>query len=248
MWRLSMLFSCLLTAIPLSSSAHCNYRIGYDAAPVPPFIYAPGDADHHSAGLAIDLVSQAAAELGCTINWQPLPNMRVFHLLSNNQIDGALFYSWNPERDKLYVYPKREGKVDNTRRITTLNYVLYRKKGSTLQWDGHTYTQLSCPIGFNEGWSIGADLALHGILVESARDAEQNLKKLEKGRICGYATLEEAGDSAIALYPDAVFEKLPTPLSRKEYYLLFNQPAYQSHKAQIETLWDHIGELRRANE
>lgn len=248
MWRLSMLFSCLLTVIPIYGHAHCNYRIGYDVAPIPPFIYAPGDNSHHSAGLAIDLVTQAAAKQGCDISWLPLPTMRVFHLLANGQLDGALFYSWNPERDKLYIYPKQDGKVDSERRIVTLNYVLYKKKGSPLQWDGHSYAQLSCPIGFNDGWSIGADLAAHGITIESAKDAEQNLKKLEKGRICGYATLQEAGDSAIARYPDAIFERVPAPLSRKEYYLLFNQHFYHQHQRQIETLWKQIGELRRDSE
>ena len=244
MWRLKMFVGCLLAGVPMMSCGACHYTIGYDFAPIPPFINPPDSEGHRSAGSAIDLVSQAASVLGCSIHWQPLPNMRVFHLLSNNQIDGAILYSWNPERDQLYIYPKRDGKVDSERRIATLNYVLYRKKGSTLQWDGLTYTQLSCPIGFNEGWSIGADLDHHGVMVESAKDAEQNLKKLEKGRICGYATLEEAGDSAIAHYPGALFEKLSVPFSRKEYYLLFNQTFYRNHSQQIETLWSQIGKLR----
>ncbi|MBP8173884.1 MAG: hypothetical protein KAY06_07785, partial [Aeromonadaceae bacterium] len=57
-------------------------------------------------------------------------------------------------------------------------------------------------------------------------------------------TLEEAGDSAIAHYPGVLFEKLPVPLSRKEYYLLFNQTYYRNHSQQIETLWSQIGKLR----
>ena len=244
MWRLKLFVGCLLAGVPMMSSSACHYTIGYDFAPIPPFINPPDNEGHASADIAIDLVSQAASELGCSIHWQPLPNLRVFHLLANGQIDGALFYSWNPERDQLYAYPKQGNKVDSERRIATLNYVLYKKKGSPLQWDGHTYTQLSCPIGFNEGWSIGADLAQHGVLVENAKDAEQNLKKLEKGRICGYATLEEAGDSAIARYPEALFEKLPLPLSRKKYYLLFNHTLYLKQRQSIEALWSQIGRLR----
>ena len=133
--------------------------------------------------------------------------------------------------------------VDKQRRVATLNYVLYSKKGSELNWDGTKLLPHNCHIGFNEGWSIGLDLKARGLNSESDKNAEQNLKKLDKGRICAYATLEEAGDAAVARYQGARFEKLPTPLSRKEYYLLFNQEAYRQRSQVIEQLWDEIGRL-----
>ena len=83
-------------------------------------------------------------------------------------------------------------------------------------------------------------------LILGKKDADSRaltLKLLAKGRLCAYATLEEAGDAAIAAQPGR-FEKLSPPLARKDYYLLFNPAYYQAHQSQVEALWRRIGELR----
>ena len=243
MWRPNRVLFGLLALLPLQSLAHCRLTIGYGADPIPPFINKPDSTHLHSPGESISLVTRAASNIGCQIHWLALPNMRVLHATQNGQLDGALFYSWTAERDKRFIYPKQQGVVDTRRSLATLDYMLYKRTDSQLAWDGHTYQQLTCLIGYNEGWSIGADLASHDIAVESAKSAEQNLKKLAKGRICGYATLEQAGDDAIAHYPGNLFAKLPIPLTSKEFYLLVNPESYQRQTAHIEALWDEIGRL-----
>ena len=70
-----------------------------------------------------------------------------------------------------------------------------------------------------------------------------SLKRLEKDRICAYATLEESGDAAIAHFPGR-FEKLPISLLRKDYFLVFNPFYYRQHSQQVEQLWNKIGQLR----
>ena len=243
MWRPNRVLFGLLALLPLQSLAHCSLTIGCGADPIPPFINKPDSAHLQVPGESILLVNQAAKNIGCQIHWLALPNMRVLHATQNGQLDGALFYSWNAERDKHFIYPKQQGVVDTRRRLAILDYMLYQRAGTALTWDGHTYQQLTCLIGYNEGWSIGADLTRHGVAVESAKNAEQNLKKLEKGRICGYATLEQAGDDAIAHYPGHPFAKLPIPLTRKEFYLIVNPGSYQRQTPRIEALWDEIGRL-----
>lgn len=243
MWRSSMLALWLLALIPLSSWASCRFIIGYNDEPIPPYILR-NQASAAPQGSIFTWVDVAAKKLDRQIIWHSLPNLRVLHATEFGQLDGALFYSWSPQRDKIFAYPKHQGMVDTKRRVATLNYVLYRKAGSSFRWDGHPLQQLSCLIGFNEGWSIGNDLKALGIPSESGKNAEQNLKKLDRGRICAYTTLEAAGDAAIARYQGAQFEKLPTPLSRKEYYLLFNQEAYRQQSPVIEQLWDEIGRQR----
>lgn len=245
MWCSHQRRLCLLTLLalpPLTGQAQCSLTIGYGEEAIPPYINPPGQT--HSPGESIELVTRAAKAIDCQIHWLVLPNMRVLHNTLNGQLDGALLYSWSPERDKHFIYPKRQGVVDTRRRLATLHYMLYQRAGASLRWDGHSYRQLSCPIGYNQGWSIGADLAAHGVPVEAARNTGQNLKKLERGRICGYATLEQVGDAVIAHYSGQLFEKLPVPLSRKSYYLIINPASYQRQQPLIEALWDEIGHLR----
>ena len=247
MWPRNLLLFFLLALLPLRSLAHCSLTLGYGAEPIPPFINKPDSAHRNAPGESILLVTQAANNIGCQIHWLALPNMRVLHATQNGQLDGALFYSWTAERDKLFIYPKQQGVVDTRRSLAALDYMLYRRADTPLTWDGHDYRQLTCLIGYNEGWSIGADLVKHGVQVESAKSAEQNLKKLEKGRICGYATVEQAGDDAIAHYSGHPFAKLPIPLTRKAFYLILNPKSYQRQTPGIEALWDEIGRLSAKN-
>lgn len=243
MWRTSTLALCLLSLMPQTCLSNCRYTIGYNDEPIPPYIER-NQPSSGPLGSAFTLVNNAAKRLGCQIRWQYLPNLRVLHDASLGSIDGAIFYAWTPEREQALVYPKRQGTVDKERRVATLNYVLYHKKGSEVYWNGSRLQPHSCHIGFNEGWSIGVDLKERGMHGESGKNTEQNLKKLDKGRICAYATLEEAGDAAIANFPGRPFEKLLTPLSRKEYYLIFNPEVYRQQSQVIEQLWDEIGRER----
>lgn len=226
------------------TQAECLITLGYNDDPIPPYIERAVPSAGPQ-GSAIELVTQAARELGCLIVWQRLPNLRVLHATIHQQTDGALFYSWTKERSKALVYPQQNGLLDTNRRVTTLNYVLYRRQGSDVRWNGQTLTPHACVVGFNEGWSIGSYLDEQAIPHSGANDSEHNLKRLEKGRICAYATLEESGDAAIAHFPGR-FEKLPIPLLRKDYFLIFNPFYYQQHGPQVEQLWNRIGQLRDA--
>lgn len=236
---LSLLFAGLLLA---QAQATCLITLGYHDEPIPPYI----ERNVPSAepqGSAFQLVTQAARELGCLIVWQRLPNLRVLHATIHEQSDGALFYSWTKARNQQLIYPQRDGRLDASRRLATLNYVLYRRQGADVDWDGQTLTPHACVVGFNEGWSIGGYLDEQAIPHSGANGSEQNLKRLEKGRICAYATLEESGDAAIAQFPGR-FEKLPISLLRKDYFLVFNPFYYRQHSQQVEQLWNKIGQLR----
>ena len=78
-------------------------------------------------------------------------------------------------------------------------------------------------------------LQQHKISSHPGKGPGQLLKLLAKGRLCAYATLEEAGDTAIAAQTEQ-FEKLAPPLARKDYYLLVNPHFYHALQPQIEAL------------
>lgn len=233
------LSACLLCP---QVQGECLITLSYHDEPIPPYIE-QSVPSAEPQGSTFQLVTQAARELGCLIVWQRLPNLRVLHATIHEQSDGALFYSWTPERNQQLIYPQQNGHLDTRRRLATLNYVLYRRQGSAVHWDGQTLTPNTCVVGFNEGWSIGSYLDEHAIPHSGANDSTHNLKRLEKGRICAYATLEESGDVAIAHFPGR-FEKLSPPLLQKDYFLIFNPVFYQQHRSQVEKLWNKIAQLR----
>lgn len=226
------------------SASECLLHLGFNDEPIPPYIErsVPSTGPR---GTAFALVDLAAHQIGCQIFWQAMPPRRVLHDTAQGEMDGALFYSWTSERARHLVYPMLNGQLDPRRRLATLNYVLYRRHGSDVRWNGIQLTPQGCAVGYNEGWSIVDYLKQFNMTAHSGKGAEQLLKLLAKGRLCAYATLEEAGDAAIAVQAGQ-FDKLSPPLLRKDYYLLFNPGFYQANQPVVEALWDHIGTLREA--
>ena len=229
-------------ALSTAQADDCILHLGFNDEPIPPYIErsVPSAGPQGSAFVLVDL---AAHQIGCQIVWQPLPILRVLHATSLGDVDGALFYSWTAERARTLIYPQRDEQLDQTRRIATLNYVLYRQRGSAVEWDGVQLRPEGCAVGYNEGWSIIEYLKQHAMTPHTGKGAGPLLKLLAKGRLCAYATLEEAGDAAIAAQPGR-FEKMSPPLARKDYYLLFNPAYYRANQSQVEALWTRIGELR----
>lgn len=226
----------------VTMAAECQIHLGFNSEPIPPYI----ERSVPSAGpqgTAFSLVDLAAHQTNCRLVWQHLPTLRVLHATELGDVDAALFYSWTAERASKLSYPMLHDQLDPRRRLATLNYVLYRRLGSDVRWDGTQLQPKGCAVGYNEGWSIVDYLKQHHISAHPGKGAEQLLKLLAKGRLCAYATLEEAGDAAIAAQPGQ-FEKMSPPLARKDYYLLFNPAYYQAHQSQVEALWTRIGELR----
>lgn len=224
-------------------AADCQLRIGFNSEPIPPYIESAAPSAG-PRGSAFALVEQAAHEVGCLVQWQSMPALRILYDAAQGQIDGAFFFSWTTERSRQLVYPEHQGRPDPGRRIATLNYALYKQVGSPVRWNGKELEPGQCIVGYNTGWSVGNDLLEFSIKTHTGKSAGALLNLLAKGRICAYATLEESGDAAIRAYPGQ-FEKLAPPLSRKDYYLAFNPAYYQAHQALIEALWMHIGKLRQ---
>ena len=226
----------------VTMAAECQIHLGFNSEPIPPYI----ERSVPSAGpqgTAFSLVDLAAHQTNCRLVWQHLPTLRVLHATELGDVDAALFYSWTAERASKLSYPMLHDQLDPRRRLATLNYVLYRRLGSDVRWDGTQLQPKGCAVGYNEGWSIVDYLKQHQITPHPGKGAEQLLKLLAKGRLCAYATLEEAGDAAIAAQPGQ-FEKISPPLARKDYYLLFNPAYYRANQSQVEALWTRIGELR----
>ncbi len=226
----------------VTMATECQIHLGFNSEPIPPYIER-GVPSAGPQGTAFALVDLAAHQTNCRLVWQHLPTLRVLHATELGDVDAALFYSWTAERASKLSYPMRHGQLDPSRRLATLNYVLYRRLDNDVRWDGAQLQPKGCAVGYNEGWSIVDYLKQHQISAHPGKGAEQLLKLLAKGRLCAYATLEEPGDAAIAAQPGR-FEKLSPPLARKDYYLLFNPAYYQAHQSQVEALWRRIGELR----
>lgn len=197
-------------------------------------------------GVAIEIVSLAAAEAGCKVHMSRLSNLRVLRSAETGEIDGAILFSYDAERGALMTYPMKGDQPDATRRLAMFSYYLYRHKGGRINWDGITLSNPdNVTIGINSGFSIAELLFRYNVKIDEVQTTEQNLGKLRLGRIGAYAMQEHIADPVIKqMHLENDVEKLPIPLSTKNYYLTFSHKFYAAHPEIAEKMWAFIGEQR----
>ncbi len=234
----------LLVAALSIASAHAEsitMRLGYSDAEAPPYQIRH---DAEPPGVAIDIIRQAAADIGINLEFQRTPNRRVLENLKLGEIDGAFMFSFNTDRMPNGQYPMKEGKLDEEKRIAVLSYFLYRRKGADLHWDGQSLGGTDLYIGANNGYSIVNDLRKMGVTVEEARTTEQNFSKLRLGRIAAVAHQELVADPYLESTGMGQIEKLYPPLNTKNYFLMLGHGFVAQHPELADRLWTRIGEIR----
>lgn len=225
----------------------CQLRLAYGDEPSPPFFNGRGSTTpEESPGIVITMLKRVVTAQGCQLTLTRLPTKRVLAATSAGIFDGAFMYSWSPDRSEHLHYPQRVdgGGVDHDKRIVTINYVIYRRQNALVNWDGVAFTHLDCPVGAQAGWSVVADLRAAGVRVEEAKSTQQNLGKLANGRICAFITQEPVGDAAIRLGGFTQIEKLPTPFSSKDYYLVFSPAFFSRNEAMAKAIWAQMTSIR----
>ncbi|MGE5503461.1 MAG: substrate-binding periplasmic protein [Actinomycetota bacterium] len=236
-----VLFACLFAT---GASAAEVLRAAYEDKAEPPFYMGDTSEVPGSPGVSVELVREAAAELGIEVQFQRMPWVRCLKSLQRGEVDLTFNASFKEERLEFGVYPTVDGKLDPSRRITTLTYALYRLKGSHIAWDGTKISGLDGPVGIQSGYSVKEDLTRLGVPTEEASDTQVNFKKLTSKRIPAVAQLEVTADTLLARGDFPSVEKVTPALVKKDYFVIVSHQFYEAKRELAEKLWTKVGELR----
>ncbi len=224
----------------------CVYAFGE----APPFQLGEGEAvPHEHPGMAVELMQMAAAVLGLDLELGRLPNRRVMPAVADGVADCAFALSFLPERAAVAVYPTSNGRLDRQRRIGSSAYVVYRRAGSAVGWDGRRFSGLDDgAVGINAGFAARDDLLRMGVRVDEADSTASNMRKLAAGRIAAYVVHAAIGDDYLARIPSTGIEKLPVPFQEKDYYVVLSKRFVAENAELAERLWDRLAALRAQHE
>jgi len=195
-------------------------------------------------GLNFELLNEVARRTGVEFDFQSMPWKRCLAQLKANQVGGAFAVSFSPERLVLGAYPGGQ-KADPQQRMHVDRYVLARRKGSRVDWDGKAFRNLDGRIGFQLGYSVGDFLRGQGVLVdEGSQRSDELLQKLLSGRVEAVAL---GGADAERLVRGALAEQvevLPQPLLEKPYFLMLSHDFVAKQPELAERIWKAIAEVR----
>src|SRR5471032_2484613 len=195
-------------------------------------------------GLNFELLKMVEQRLNIRFDYQSIPWKRCLAQLKANAVDGAFAVSYKPDRRELGEYPGGL-EVDASKRMHVDRYVLIRKKGSRVDWDGKSFHNLDGAIGFQLGYSVGDVLrAQHVEVDEGSQRAEELARKLIAGHVAAAAV---GGSDAIGLMKGSLapqLEQLPIPIIEKPYFLILSHALVASRPQLAERIWRALEEAR----
>lgn len=197
-------------------------------------------------GLNFELLNEVARRNGIEFDYQSMPWKRCLAQLKANQVSGVFAVSFTPERLELGAYPGG-AKPDFERRLHVDRYLLVRRKGSRVEWDGKAFRNLDGRIGFQLGYSVGDFLRSRGVLVdEGSQRADELLEKLLSGRVEAAAL---GGGDTLRLVRGKLAERLEVvraPLLEKPYYLILSHDFVKRQPQLAERIWQTVAEVRNS--
>jgi polar amino acid transport system substrate-binding protein len=199
-------------------------------------------------GLNFELLGEVARRLGIVFDYQSMPWKRCLAQVKADQVNGAFAVSFSRERLALGAYPGvrgLDGQADPTKRMHVDRYVLVRRKGSKVDWDGKRFANVDGRIGFQLGYSVGDFLRAQNVPVdEGSQKADELVQKMLAGRLVAAAL---GGGDAVRLMRTAYgreIEVVPVPLVEKPYYLMLSHAFVAQHPDLAERIWKTVEEVR----
>ena len=242
-------FCISLTAIESVEAKEATFTVCYENIENIPYYYGEGsEVPKARAGLYVDMFEVVSVKLALKISFHRAPWARCLKRLELNQVDGVLAASYKPERAVYSHYPMSFGAVDMERRIVNKAYFLYRRKGSSVSWDGDNFQGIKV-VGAQIGYAVIDFLRKYNVTVMETASVQRGFKQLQNQRLEGFATLEAVGNTLLMRYPDQynMIEKVPTALSIKPYYLLIGTEFYKNHESLSEDIWNTLAQIRETD-
>lgn len=197
-------------------------------------------------GLNFALLKMVGQRLDIHFDYQAIPWKRCLAELKANAVDGAFAVSYKPDRRELGEYPGGQ-QIDASKRMHIDSYVVIRKKGSKVEWDGKSFRNLDGAIGFQLGYSVGDVLRAQNLEVdEGSQRADELARKLIAGRVAAAAM---GGSDAHGLMRGPLapqLEELPIPIIEKPYFLILSHGMLAARPQLAERIWRAIEEARNS--
>jgi polar amino acid transport system substrate-binding protein len=230
----------LVLSLPAFAADKPTVTLCFEAQDVRPWRTEKG------GGLNFELLKMVERRLDIHFNFQSIPWKRCLAQLKTNAVDGAFAVSYKADRRELGEYPGGQ-EVDTSKRMNTDTYVVLRRKGSKVEWDGQHFSHLDGAVGFQLGYSVGEVLRAQNLEVdEGSQRADELARKLIAGRLAAAAVggSDAAGLMRGPLAPQ--LEQLPIPIIEKPYFLILSHALVASRPQLAADIWNAVEQARNS--
>jgi polar amino acid transport system substrate-binding protein len=233
----------VLLLLPLPAGA-LDLRLAYIDQDARPYMTGAGTAIPEQPGIAVELVQRAVAQLGARLVLTRMPARRMLEEVKAGRQDGILGFRHSPERARDLVFPMRDGRPDATRHAARLAHSLYRRRGSSVTWDGQQVGGLTAPVAVSSTQLVADALLAQGIEIIRIESSGQMFAMLSIGRVDAVVVIDALGDRQLRQQASGLIEKVAPPMLVEDFHVPVSPRFYAAHRDVTERLWRLIGERR----
>lgn len=195
-------------------------------------------------GLNFELLKLVGQRENIRFDFQSMPWKRCLAQLKANAVDGAFAVSFKPDRREIGEYPGG-ATADAAKRMHIDRYILLRRKGGKVEWDGKALHNVDGAVGAQLGYSV-TDLlrSLNVTVDEGSQRSDELVRKLLAGRLAAAAVGGSDARTLLAGPYGAQIEALPRPLVEKPYFLLLSHRMVERQPALARRIWDAVEAVR----
>lgn len=195
------------------------------------------------------LLKDVSVAVGVPIKLVARPWRDCLAAVKAGDIDGAINASYRKDRAEFADYPVSiYGDADASKRMHRSSYVLYRKKGAAINFDGKAFSGAGDgAVGAPTGYSVIAQLKQLNVKVDDSASASlEILTRVAEGKISAAALISAEADDVLRRSPplrDAI-ERVPTALSEAAYYTILSKKFTAQHPGFAKDFWRATGKAR----
>lgn len=246
----ALLLALLFSPGGAAHAACAPIRIGYLDQNRPPYWLGDGKQVAEPPGAGVELLREAAADMGCEVSFVRLPSMRVLTALATGEIDFAPVEERAAYPAGLQLPLGADGAPDRDKAVLLQVDVVVRAADTPASTEPRRYFT-NHMLGVVTGAAYTEPLRQAGLAVDDgARDVGRNLDKLRLHRLDGVAvSVMQPGDLDAYLaagYPGQ-FQRLEQPVIASHIWLAASSSYYRQHRAQAEAMWNWLGPAHRAH-
>lgn len=186
-------------------------------------------------------VALAVQQLQLPATFHKMPWRRCLKAVADGSIDAAFAIAWTKERATSLIYPDGlPAQRPHPLRMYQIRYVIYRKKGGQIDWDGQQFSQIRNGVAAPQGYAAEKQLAELGVLNPVNLDTASALKLVANDRLDAFVFPDNTVASVLHNHPDADrLEPMPHFFSQTDVFLVFSPTFAQRSSAVMQALWHH---------
>jgi len=208
---------------------------------LPPLVY----KDPRQSGLLNRLLIDAGRAAGLEVRIIRLPSVRCRLALERGDAD-AMPLPAIPQYLGELEFPLLQGAVDPAARVARLQFVLLRRRGEALDWDGQRLGEAAMLVGIRRGVTTLSERlqALGATLDDKAASNEQLLGKLVAGRVRLVAMSRPEYLALKASPSGQQVEALEPPLLSTDLYLAVSRQLQGPARERVPAWREQLVRLR----